>query len=132
VLLSSARNTLNGRKLEATCLHPSENEIERLNPHGNWCVNLVAILVLVDPAMNAIVRRVFVKDDSFFIDWFEFGGHGKTCRRVGSKIGPTWSGAGFLHFNPEVERSNPMYVACIMVAWIITGYGRLCGLFGGN
>jgi hypothetical protein len=79
MLLSGSRNALNGREVKGTRLHPGKNEIECLNPHGNWCINLVVFLVLVDSHMHTIVGDVFVKDDGFLVNWFEFGGHGNAC-----------------------------------------------------
>jgi hypothetical protein len=57
-----------------------------------------------------------VEDDGFFMDRLQVGGDGEAfCSMLGHVL-PV-DGKRFVHFNPEDERSKPIYEAGIAAGW---------------
>lgn len=73
VLLTRATDAANMRKRDRHSLGQSvKNEVYRLHPHGDGCVDLACLLVDVDTFLDAIfVAKVLVKIDLGFTNDFE-------------------------------------------------------------
>lgn len=54
MLLARPRNTLDRGKVESPVQHPTEDEVQRLDPHGYWRIDLVLAQPL-NPTNNAVV-----------------------------------------------------------------------------
>jgi hypothetical protein len=67
VLLPGARDALYAREVEAFGLHPGQDEVQCLDPHGDGGVDLVLVIVCVHAFGDVVVCEVGIKGDDFLV-----------------------------------------------------------------
>ena len=78
MLLSGSGNPAHFAEIEPAVFHACQDQVQSFDPHGHRRINLVLFFILVDAALNLVVREVGIEIDGFFMDRFQVGGDGKT------------------------------------------------------